>query len=335
VARVTVVGGGVSGLSCAIRLSEAGHDTVVVAREYLHGTTSWVATAIWHLFLVNVDDRVDEWAAHTLTELLAMARDPRAGISVVRGIECVRDTMQEATQLSGGGREPLWRGVVPSYRELSRDAILAHLPDGYPSATIVGGYEIEVPIADMSIYLPYLMERLKTLGVPLKTGALGSIIEGQRRYPCDALINCTGFGARDLTGDQKMKAVKGQIVRVGGVRVDTYIADDHSPNGMTYVLPRRSDIILGGTEEENVEDSIVDMSTGARILDRCKVLVPGLAVAEIYEHMAGVRPCRTEIRLEQEQSDDGMVIHNYGHGGSGFSVSWGCAREVVDLVKQM
>ena len=52
----------------------------------------------------------------------------------------------------------------------------------------------------------------------------------------------------------------------------------------------------------------------------------------------GLRPLRTKgVRLEMDpQLVDGgrrwiNVIHNYGHGGSGVTLSWGCAKEVVDL----
>jgi len=45
----------------------------------------------------------------------------------------------------------------------------------------------------------------------------------------------------------------------------------------------------------------------------------------------GIRPCRTEIRLEVE----GKIIHNYGHGGSGWTVCWGCAEDTVKLVNNL
>lgn len=36
-------------------------------------------------------------------------------------------------------------------------------------------------------------------------------------------------------------------------------------------------------------------------------------------------------RIEAERVDEKTVIHNYGHGGSGWSLSWGCAAEAVAL----
>jgi D-amino-acid oxidase len=53
----------------------------------------------------------------------------------------------------------------------------------------------------------------------------------------------------------------------------------------------------------------------------------------VLEHKVGLRPGRPEIRLERE---DGPIprIHNYGHGGSGITLSWGCAEETLRLVQE-
>ncbi|MFI7689794.1 FAD-dependent oxidoreductase [Nonomuraea sp. NPDC049655] len=49
--------------------------------------------------------------------------------------------------------------------------------------------------------------------------------------------------------------------------------------------------------------------------------------------LAGLRPYRTHsYRLEGEELGDRFVIHNYGHGGGGITLSWGCAAAVRDMV---
>lgn len=51
--------------------------------------------------------------------------------------------------------------------------------------------------------------------------------------------------------------------------------------------------------------------------------------------VAGLRPFRRgSYRLEAQTVQGKLVIHNYGHGGAGISLSWGCAREVKDLLLQ-
>ena len=73
------------------------------------------------------------------------------------------------------------------------------------------------------------------------------------------------------------------------------------------------------------------------ILNRCaeKLCLPRLKQAPILSQWVGLRPFRLDgVRLEHELYQDKLhVIHNYGHGGCGVTLSWGCAGTVVQLVK--
>jgi hypothetical protein len=51
----------------------------------------------------------------------------------------------------------------------------------------------------------------------------------------------------------------------------------------------------------------------------------GLALGPIKRVRAGLRPYRPEVRLERA----GRIIHNYGHGGAGYTLSRGCAASVA------
>src|SRR2546430_1818631 len=47
------------------------------------------------------------------------------------------------------------------------------------------------------------------------------------------------------------------------------------------------------------------------------------------------RAGRPTVRVEHVPGRDRHVIHNYGHGGAGVSLSWGCAREVAGIVSEL
>ena len=132
-----------------------------------------------------------------------------------------------------------------------------------------------------------------------------------------------------------MEPIRGQIVRVSNTGLERFVLDEGNPEGVTYVIPRSEDCILGGTAEEGQWDTEPDPEISASILRRCTKLEPRLADAEVLEHKAGLRPGRPEIRLELEDAAHGPPrVHNYGHGGSGVTLSWGCAAETLRLVRR-
>lgn len=306
-----IIGCGVSGLSCGIRLLEAGYTARIWARDLPPNTTSNVAAAIWYPYKAYPEDLVDGWGSTTYAELVRLAEVDGTGVIMRAGSELFREPVGD----------PWWRAAAPDFRHATAD----ELPHGFAA-----GYIFSAPVIEMPIYLGYLVERFLRLGGQIEQRTLSTI--DQALAVAELVINCAGLGARELVGDHTLVPIRGQVVRVAQAGVERFILDDYGPDGVTYIIPRSRDCILGGTAQDGDENLVADQAIAEAILKRCIALEPRLATAEILEHKVGLRPGRPLIRLEAEQTPMGKrIIHNYGHGGAGVTLSWGCAEQVVQL----
>ncbi|ADO70684.1 FAD-dependent oxidoreductase [Stigmatella aurantiaca] len=307
-----VLGGGVSGLSCGIRLLEAGHAVQLWARELSPHTTSDVAAAMWYPYLASPKERVLGWGQRTYEVLRSLAGRPETGVQMVHGAELFTETVQD----------PWWASSVPGFRR----AAPGELPPGYSE-----GYAFEVPVIEMPRYLPFLLERFHELGGRLRQREVHSLEEAWSEAP--TVVNCTGLGARTLVGDEALFPIRGEVLRVSPSPTPRFLIDESEARGMTYLIPRATDCILGGTAEGGV-DSLTPSATEAEgILSRCRRLLPEGTPLNVVEHRVGLRPGRPSVRLEAEHLGERRVIHNYGHGGAGVTLSWGCAEEVRALAE--
>jgi len=306
---VIVVGAGVVGLSCAVRLAEAGHRVDVLARDLPRETTSAVAAALWYPYLAFPKDRVTEWAARSYEKFAALAAHPAAGVRMQSGNEVFR----QATP------DPWWRHAVPELRRLAPGVLL---PAGYAD-----GWTFVAPVVEMPVYLDWLVGRLTELGGTLTRISLGGLAP-TGNGGADVVVACAGLGARLFAEDQSVVPVRGQVVVVGQVGLREWWLDTADTASPTYVVPRSSDIVVGGTEEHGEWSRTPDPDTARDILERAATLVPALRDAPVLRHKVGLRPARPSVRVERV----GDVVHCYGHGGAGVTLSWGCADEVVELV---
>jgi D-amino-acid oxidase len=305
---VTVVGAGVIGLTCALGLAEVGHAVRVVARERLADTTSGVAAAVWFPYRAYPFDRVLGWSRTGYEAFVGLAaEEPGAGVRMRLGTELLRDDVPD----------PWWAGAVPDLVKVT------DVPAGF-----VAGWRFVAPVIDMSRYLGWLEGRLADLGVVPEAGSVGGLADLG-----GVVVNCAGLGARELVPDPAVEPIRGQVVVCEQVGVEEWVVAD-GDGDPTYVVPRIDDVVVGGTAEEGTFDRRVDPDTAARILDRARVLVPRLAGARVLGHKVGLRPARPTVRLEAERRGGRTVVHCYGHGGAGVTLSWGCAADVVDLVRR-
>ena len=310
--NAVVVGAGIAGLSCALRLIGRDWSVRVVADRPSAESTSHLAAAVWFPTRAGPRDKVLDWGRRTFTELAAQAR---AGVPGV--------VMRESLALHRAPPpEQWWADAVGEVRAARAD----ELPAGYPY-----GLRFVVPLVEMPVHLPWLVGELRRRGGTLEHRRVASLSEAGRG--ADLVVNCSGLGARTLVGDTSVVPVRGQIVRVANPGLTLSVRDEEHPGGRAYVHPRAHDAILGGTLDEGEWDATPDPATGAAIVERCTDIVPALRGAQVLEHVAGLRPARPTVRLEAEPATAGTprVIHDYGHGGSGVTLSWGCADDVAEL----
>jgi D-amino-acid oxidase len=310
---VIVVGCGVIGLTTAISLRESGLDANIVTAELPEATTSSVAAAIWYPYKAYPEDLVLSWGRKTYEVLEKLSATSESGVLMRDGVEIWHEPASD----------PWWADAVPYVRRLRTD----ELPPGYST-----GHAFVAPVVEMPVYLSHLMDRFAASGGNVERRTLSSLdeVSGETRV----IVNCAGLGARDLVADAFMYPIRGQIVRVRNPGLKRFVLDEENPEGVTYIVPRSDDCILGGTAEEGEWNLEPDPETARGILSRCKSLEPQLEGAEVLEHRVGLRPGRPAIRLEREDGPaDVPLIHNYGHGGSGITLSWGCAEATLELVR--
>jgi len=305
--RVIVVGAGVVGLSCAVRLLEGGHHVDIVARDLPLETTSSVAAAIWYPYRAFPFERVTGWSATAYTEFARLAADEPdeadVGVRMVEGTQLHRERTAD----------PWWMSAVPG---LTRVTTMAE--------PYVDGWSFVTPLIEMPVYLRWLTSRVEGLGGTITRMALNGLPD-----QADVVVNASGLGARLMAEDPSVVPVRGQVVYVEQVGLDRWWLDGDGP---TYIVPRSKDIVVGGTDEEGEWSRTPDPRTAAHILDRAAHLVPELRSARVIRHKVGLRPARGQVRLEEVGVDGTRIVHCYGHGGAGVTLSWGCADEVAEIV---
>ena len=304
-----MVGAGIVGLTTAHALAEAGHSVVLQSAAFTPQTTSDVAAAIWFPYAAEPRDRVLPWSRLTFAEYESAHQRGVPGVYFRE----MRDLYAEQVA------EPWWASAVPSWRRCGPD----ELPPDYRA-----GFVAEVPLVESTRYLDFLHDQLAELGVQQRPGFVHRLsdING------DVVVNCTGLGARLLCHDQDVTPIRGVVVRTEPAPFEFSLADDEGPNSLAYIVPRSHDCVLGGFAQYGEQTLDVRAGEVDDIIRRCARLHPAVADLAIREVLVGLRPGRASVRVEVDPNDR-RVVHNYGHGGSGFTICWGCAKEVVDLVE--
>jgi D-amino-acid oxidase len=305
--NIAIIGAGISGMSSAYKLVEAGHTVAVFAKAFSPDITSNRAAAFWLPYHIRNDRRGINWCRRSYEVYKAFSGDAATGISMKTLIKVVAEDVSEVDRS--------WKNFMPpgSYQPIPKENLLP----GY-----VEGDEAVVPLIETQTFLPWLQEQLEMKGVTFQQRMIERFNELKG---FDLVVNCSGLGARALCNDEKLIPYRGQVALLSPKEGLPIFLDNEKPQ---YIVPRKDAIIIGGTYEENVWEEVPEPKTIEFLLQKAFDIYPELREQEYLGSWAGLRPHRNDVRLERE----GNIIHNYGHGGSGFTLAFGCAEGVLKLV---
>lgn len=310
--NIAIVGAGISGLSCAYMLSDKNYNITVFAKAFSPDITSNRAAAFWFPYHIRNDKRGIEWCKKSYAFYEQASADASTGISMKQLIKVLREGFEE--------EEPIWVEFIP-------EGACRTIPKEQLAPGMARGYDVLVPLIETQIFLPYLQNLLQERQVIFEKKTIESFSE---LSSFDIIINCSALGARELCSDNSVIPVRGQVALI---ETDTDLPvylDNETP---LYVVPRKDAMIIGGTYEQNIFEAVTEPETIERILDTSYKFFPAFREKKVLGSWAGLRPYRSEVRLEHEAGTN--IIHNYGHGGSGFTLAFGCADEVKNLVEQI
>jgi glycine/D-amino acid oxidase-like deaminating enzyme len=333
--RVAVVGGGVAGLSAARELRSLGAEVVVIEDRDVSQTVSWNAAGLIEPVAGTRD------AAGMARELAAFLRSMQVWRDFARRNAALISRRRVVTYCATS-RPPLpWADAVDEFRPLPSSELHPLYADG--EAATFSTYVVET-----SRWLMSMRARLAYQGVHFVRRRLVGLEEIPSVVgPVDGIVNASGLGAATLAGDATMYRGDGHVIRVRPVagvndvfmdetRAPALVAGDPLAANMLYIIPRRYDIVIGGTlwdnpDTEGKPQPVAGMREHLRAI--AADVDPRLRHAEIIGYYVGARPRRhAGARVEVDASGAIPVAHCYGQGGSGWTLAPDLAEEAVGLL---
>ncbi|KAB8272564.1 hypothetical protein BDV30DRAFT_227289 [Aspergillus minisclerotigenes] len=202
------------------------------------------------------------------------------------------------------------------------------------------------PMIDTDVAMAFLMRLVQSKGVVLEAREIiGDLRLHEQEllsdYHADIIVNASGIGARELATDSQIFPVRGAVKKIR--RPEGYPADhafllpaqmnhDGSVSKTAFIVPRSDDTLVVGsiTQRNNWQLNLSPDSPDVKAMwERTTEFLPSLA--------QGLRPLsHLNVRDSADsRANTCRIVHNYGHGGSGWTLAVGCARTCVRLVEEI
>ncbi|KAI1163138.1 nucleotide-binding domain-containing protein [Nemania serpens] len=365
--HILVIGGGVVGLISSWVLLDRGYRVTILSKAWVSDEqrlTSQIAGALWEYPPAVCGQHTDaislahskRWCmiAYHMWDAIASipALSQESGVRMMPADFFFLDKIENDPRQHSKMMEMMASGIKGFYR--GSDIIEDRGID--PSYGAVDAYEMMAPVIDTDKAMYWLTSLVQRKGATLVTETieedLVNIEDSLRaRFKADVIVNCAGLQSSTLAGDKSVYPIRGGLIRVindGTVfpklnAALTISADAaQSSNEIVFLVPRNDNILLiGGITEPHKWNLDLTLQSPIirRMRERCDNFLPGLKDAHLdadYPLAQGLRPFRgSNVRVERELRRTGSkIVHSYGHGGAGWSLSFGCAEDVAMLVEE-
>ncbi|KAL4872599.1 hypothetical protein BDV12DRAFT_161842 [Aspergillus spectabilis] len=350
--NIVILGAGVSGLTTAYLLSQDPANSITVVAKHMPGDYDIEYCSPWaganYLPTGHPGSDHAKWERETWQPLKDLTENhPEAGIHFQDSIVYNRKKDQETPTGQWFSAlvsdDPWYRDVVPDFKSVPKDQLAPGIDNAQTFTSVC---------INTAIYLPWLVGQCRKNGTIFKRAVLKHISDAAKTHhsghPADMVVNCTGLSSKNLGGvnDTKLHPGRGQIilVRNESTRMASTSGTDDGEDELFYMMTRAAGggTILGGCYQKHEWNPLPDPNLATRIMKRAITVCPdlvgegqGIEGLDVIRHGVGLRPLRDGgPRIEAERIGGVDVVHNYGHGGFGYQASYGCAAEVVRLVKE-
>jgi D-amino-acid oxidase len=268
---------------------------------------------MWVPVSSDLDSRVETWANKSLADFLALASDPNTGV-----------VLRKIVKLKPHVEEPWFANKFAGFRHPHEGEI----SNEYADAHILQ----DAPIIDPTVYLPWLRQQILVEGGVFEQKFVHKLSDVSSEF--QVIVNCTGLGSRELVGDTDLHSERVQVLKIKPNGVTDVVIDDEGVHKRSCIVPHGGYVKIGGVFDGDAQGSDVDPQATADILARARLVMPGFAfeASDVVDVTRAYRPERSLTRVEKEQLDGRLVVHNYGHDGMGYILSHGIAAEIVDYL---
>ncbi|MAT36227.1 MAG: FAD-dependent oxidoreductase [Ponticaulis sp.] len=238
---VAVLGCGVQGLTAALVLARRGHNVTIYAEDLPPHTTSNIAGVLWMPTTYYDDNEVTpEWLSWN-RKLIRMA-----WLGFIPYVNRPGYGVYWADHHALSQRQPNNWNALPGgndlYPELSLTEGQGNLFD-YPFQQ-----RFKAMIIDPDYYLDAILKDAQLAGARIEQRSFSDLSDVMA-LPQSTIVNCTGLGAGALFGDDTIKPVRGQLTHLLPQKDITYSYVAPTSNGVLYMFPRKTGIVLGGTTD--------------------------------------------------------------------------------------